>query len=112
MQEVRRWLNASEEQVAAATGAGDVHQMALGIVEFLNEDLHHFVAQVDDDLDGDATGLGLSKGREVSLFSVAYASALISALSVLLAVGIRSSMLGGPRRSSPKRIPILGPMYM
>jgi len=45
---------------------------------------HDLVAEVVDDLDGDAAGFGLGKGRDVSLCRVSQAWALISALRVVL----------------------------
>ena len=47
------------------------------------KDLHHFVAQVADDLDGNPPGGGFGEGAG-EWFKVAQASSLISALSVVL----------------------------
>ena len=49
-----------------------------------SEHLHHFVAEVVDDLHPMRPGSGLSKGREVSLCRVSHTASLISALSVVL----------------------------
>ena len=45
--------------------------------------LHHLVAEVVDHLHGDAAGLRFVERPDVSLFSVAQASSLISALRVV-----------------------------